>query len=110
MARFEKTPELFGCGSGGGTGYSVTCEFCGTTHNENAVEDEPSTEGETVSYTNFAGKCVCECCFEAIELAVFNRIYYIIPWFIRILERRDVKLREGRQAVDELKSVLDRNA
>ncbi|MCE5212926.1 MAG: hypothetical protein LLG40_15395 [Deltaproteobacteria bacterium] len=85
--RILDTPELFGCGIGVSTLGDITCEICGTRYNEGA-DDVGCYNGESVLHTTFAGKTVCECCFEEVENEVLRRIDDIIPWFRKILNGR----------------------
>lgn len=85
--RIEDTPELFGVGAGSGTCGDITCEWCGQKYNEgnDAAED---WDGDSVVYTEFAGKTVCECCFEKVEDEVLRRLPDAIPWYSRLLARK----------------------
>ena len=85
--RFEDSFELFGGGAGHGTYGDITCEWCGTTHNEGEDEREVY-DGESVSHTDFAGKQICECCFEKIEHEILCRMRDILPWYRRYLDSR----------------------
>lgn len=74
MSRFEDGPELFGCGIGISTGYKIKCDMCGTIYNKESKDDEPSTEGDSVCYTIFAGLRICDCCFEKVENEILKRM------------------------------------
>lgn len=82
MPRIEDSPGLFGSGFGNGTSYEIRCDFCGAVHNE-GLDPEHTCEGEDVRYQDFAGKTVCECCFEAIEKEIICRQSDILEWLLR---------------------------
>ncbi len=90
MSRYEDGPALFGEGMGSSTGYELICEFCGTVHNKGAdAENDPHSEGGSVCYDTFAGKQVCDCCYEEIERAVMARMKDIIlPWYLRAIKEK----------------------
>lgn len=85
--RYDDSPDLFGCGVGHGTSAEIRCDWCGTLYNEGAdADNEDEVPGEDVRFTVFAGKTVCECCFEKIERAVLLRMRDILPWYRKILD------------------------
>lgn len=89
--RFEDSFELFGVGVGKGTYGDIKCEMCGTLHNE-GEDDLGEYNGESVSWTTFAGMCVCECCFERVENEILRRMPDILPWYRRILDRQKASI------------------
>lgn len=80
--RFEDAPGLFGCGIGVGTTQEVTCGICKTTY------PDTGENGDTVTWTEFAGLEVAECCFEKIEVEIWRLRDDVLPWIRRILEKR----------------------
>jgi hypothetical protein len=98
MARFEDTPDLFGVGVGGGKDGPIKCEWCGKTY---------PAGNESISFTVFGDKQVCDCCFEIIEEAVLDRIDDIVSWFIRILKNKRKILEDREETLRELKKTLD---
>lgn len=102
LSRFENSPELFGRGSGIGCGFALDCQFCGITHNKSTDSENPNSEGDSVSFTNFAGLQVCDCCFGAIEEEVFRRMPDIIPWYIRRLKAGRIQLEEQERMAQKL--------
>ena len=106
MARLEESLDLFGSSSGWSTCGDFTCAICGTKYNEGNDEAE-DYDGDPVHYTEFAGVHVCYECFEEVENAVLNRMSDIIPWFKRLLDRRQ-KVDEAFQSA--LKKVMDRSS
>lgn len=89
--RFEDTPDLFGLGIGSGTVGAIECEWCGNVYNE----DNESGDGDvidstidSVGFTNFGNKQICDCCFEKVENAVLARMDDILTWFRRIQDVR----------------------
>jgi hypothetical protein len=99
--RFDDSPELFGCGCGGGTIGEIVCEFCGAVYNK-GVGDDPPPDTESVTFTWFAGKQVCKCCFEKIENEVLRRISYILPWYRKIIEQ---KVNIGKEHIAALNAI-----
>lgn len=92
--RFEDTPDLFGCGVGTGTCGDIKCGICRTTYNEG--EDERAVyNNDSISFTNFAGLTICDCCFEQIENAVFHRMPDILSWYRRILDAQKQKIEKA---------------
>lgn len=105
MGRFEDSPELFGGGVGVSTGFEIHCDWCGVTHNEDTDEEDMSTEGDSVRHTDFAGKQICDCCFEGIEREILRRMRDILPWYERILAHRRGLLVNAENNVDAVKQV-----
>lgn len=99
MGRILDTPELFGAGCGVSTSGDITCDWCGTRYNEGADEVQ-CYDGVSVLHTTFAGKVICECCFEEIENEILHRIDDVIPWFRKILNAR-------KNRVEKLLGALD---
>lgn len=99
MSRFEDSPGLFGIGVGISTNYEEHCDFCGDIHNE-GCDPENGNEGESVRTANFAGKQICDCCFERIENAVLSRMPDILKWYQRLVNAR-------RKAVDDAQKLID---
>lgn len=101
MARFEETPELFGCETGTSTCDEIRCELCGTVHNEGHRPEDMGgfehAEDRWVLNTEFAGKTVCECCFERIEDSVVHRMPAILKWYRRMLAARRARLEESEK-------------
>jgi hypothetical protein len=108
MARFEDTPELFGGGAGTGTTGNIICEWCGTNYGnrENEQGEPTSLDNESISHTTFGGKQICECCFEAVENAVLQRMEDIIPWFTRILQARERQTEAMQRLIAQLRETL----
>lgn len=106
QTRFEDSPDLFGCGVGASTGFTEQCDWCGCIHNPDADDDDPSTEGDSVMWTDFAGKHVCYCCFAMIEEEIWHRRSHVIGWLLRrimaIKKQLDRDCREARKASDLL--------
>ncbi|MBR9970840.1 hypothetical protein [Magnetospirillum sulfuroxidans] len=94
MKRFEDGADLFGVGVGMGTTGPIHCDVCDTTHD---IDERNSG----VSWTNFAGLTIVECCFGKVEGEVLKRIPDIIPWFQRITARR-------RAAVESDEALLSK--
>jgi len=96
--RREDSPELFGCGVGHGTYGDITCGICGRKWNEG--ENERGVyDNDSIGVTYFAGLEVCECCFEAIETEVFNRMPDILTWFRRIVEKKKKNIENAEKAL-----------
>ena len=87
MSRIFDSPDLFNNGVGSSTSGDITCYWCGTRYNEGADEVN-CFNGDSALYTEFAGKTICECCFEEIESEILHRIDDIIPWYRKILTAR----------------------
>ena len=102
--RFEDSPDLFGGGVGSGSYAEEKCDVCGTVHNEGcgASENDDDLSDEAVGWTDFGPLHVCECCFEAIEKAVFRRIEDIVRWYGRILARQREALEQRETALKEI--------
>jgi hypothetical protein len=84
--RLEESPDLFGRGSGDSTCGELTCAICRTTYNKDADLTEDYS-GDSVGYTYFAGRKVCENCFGEIESEILGRMQDILPWYRRHVER-----------------------
>ncbi len=82
--RIEESPELFGGDAGTSTCGKIHCAFCETTYN---LDDDDDGGGMPIGFTGFAGKRVCENCFEDIEREVLARMPQILPWYRRHVER-----------------------
>ena len=97
--RFDDSPDLFVCGHGVSTVGQTTCEFCGTTYhkdNEDGKGNVIDQYADPIGETHFAGKLVCDCCWEAIEAEVLRRMPDILRWYAKILQARRTKL-EGAE-------------
>lgn len=106
MARFEDSPDLFGYGAGQGTYGNIGCGWCGKKyHDREDRQGNPKTD-ESILFTDFGGLQVCECCFEEVEAAVLERMDDIIPWFIRILEKRQGKMDQMAAMIAALRKTL----
>ena len=97
--RIFDTPELFGGGCGFSTHGEITCEFCGERYHEGA-DTEQNYDNESILHTTFAGKIVCECCFEAIENEILHRIDTVLPWYRKILNARKDRTEKLLGALD----------
>lgn len=86
MGRFRDSPELFGEGQGSGTSCEIVCEWCGVIHNKGVDEDGANLVMETVLYTEFGGKVVCDCCFDVIEKEIFSRRISVVEWIREIMK------------------------
>jgi hypothetical protein len=106
VGRFEDSFELFGGGCGSGCGYNLVCQLCGTVHNADAGYDSSDldghAEGDTVSYTHFAGLQIADCCFGRIEEAVLHRMPQILEWYARILEKRRANLEKSDELLNKV--------
>ena len=102
MGRFENSNELFGRGYGQSTCGDFVCNFCGTKWNEGNDESE-YYDGDSISYTNFAGLIVCFNCFEEIEKEILCRMPDILVWYRKILNER----REHVEAAESMLSGLE---
>lgn len=107
--RIFDTPELFDGGVGASTGYELKCEFCGITHNKGLEPEKKIGEGDSVLHTNFAGKQICDCCFEKIETEILRRIPDIIDWYMRILEMRENRLIKDKEQLKLLDITIERS-
>ena len=87
MARLIDSNDLFGAGFGESTCGDLVCDICGTKYNEGNDETE-DYDGDSVIYTEFAGKTVCYNCFEAIENEILHRMPDILAWYKKIIEAR----------------------
>ena len=85
MTRFEDSPDLFGGGIGCSTHGEFTCLICGTACNKGNDETE-NYIGDPVGYTDFAGGCICNDCFEIVEFEILKRMSDILPWYKRFLD------------------------
>jgi len=93
IERFLNTPDLFGCGVGSGTRGDIECELCGEKYNQG--EDKRDVcDGDYVSWTSFAGKQVCMCCFARIEEEIWRRREDVIT-YIALRLKVDRNIREG---------------
>lgn len=104
MDRYENSPELFGCGMGVSSVGPLYCELCGRVHNkgnEDKKGDIIDQNVESVCWTNFAGKQICECCFEIIEREILYRMKDILPWYTRYLATKRAKLERAEKATDQ---------
>jgi len=96
--RVEDSPGLFGLGIGYSTCSGIKCDWCGTLYEDDKDEDK------YVSWADFGGKQICQCCFEQIEDAVLSHIDDILPWYARILQARRTdleKLEENLMIIKE---------
>ena len=57
---------------------------------------------------DFAGKQICDCCFEKIEDEILGRMRDILPWFARLLSARGVDRAKGEKLVLEIVAGLKR--
>jgi hypothetical protein len=99
--RFEDTPELFGYGCGVGTCGDIQCHVCGTQYNQGENEREVF-DGDSVTWTEFAGMTVCFCCFERIEREVWLRRRSILPWFKRRIDAAANELKQEQAALNTI--------
>lgn len=108
--RFEDSPDLFGCGMGIGTYGNILCEWCGKVYDgrEDESGDPNSSENKSISVTHFAGKQICDCCYEKIENEIISRMDDIIPWFIRILEEKHKNIHRFEAIIERLKEELNK--
>lgn len=91
MGRIEDSPELFGAGCGISTIGSITCEWCGNTyHEDNEDEDGDIIDNgvESICFTEFAGKQICDCCYEKIESEILRRMKDVLIWYRHIQDTR----------------------
>jgi len=86
--------NLFDSGTGCATHGDISCGICGTAYNQGNDESEDYS-GEAVTYTEFAGICVCGVCFPRVEKEIFSRMDDIIPWYRKLLTIQKEKI-EGR--------------
>ena len=93
--RFQDTPELFGGGSGRGTSGPVSCVLCGEMYNQN-YDDEHGT----VTWTEFAGLTVADCCFHVIENEIISRLPDLLIWARALLTSRAQRVAMQREDVD----------
>lgn len=75
--------------------------MCGKKYNVGADAREDYS-GDSVGHTEFAGKTVCECCFEKIESEVLARIGDILPWYRRHVERVKAKIAKAEKNLESL--------
>ncbi len=94
--RYEDTPELFGGDCGSGTYGDITCGICQTAYNQGA-DEKGDYNGDSVTWTSFAGLDICNCCFEKIENEVLGRMGQILPWYKRLLLARRKSLEKHEQ-------------
>jgi len=99
--RFENSVELFGGGCGSGCYAEIECGICHKVYNDGC--DEGNLSDESVTYIDFAGITVCECCFGKIESSVLQRINDLLPWIARIIAKRR---KRTQQMEDLVKDVL----
>jgi len=102
MARYEESPNLFGCGTGDSTSRELICEFCGKVYNKGIDDDSGDDEGIDIPYTEFAGKQVCHCCFERIENEILRRMPDILSWYKKVISIKK-EIAEDVEAI--LKSI-----
>lgn len=98
--RFEDSPDLFGRGCGSGTSGEQTCEWCGTTYNKGADEEE-IYDGDSVTWTLFADKEICDCCFGKIEEEVWRRRKDLLPWIRARLEAMEEQVAKDMGLLEE---------
>jgi len=98
--------SLFGTGVGTATCGDIKCDFCGTLHNEgnDAAEDY---DGDSVSWTSFAGLTVCECCFPKIEQEVYRRMDDILVWYRRVQDRKRKRLEKTEELLKAAEGISE---
>lgn len=89
--RFNDSPELFGVGVGSSTYGDIECEWCGAKYNQ-GEDDRGVYDGDAVTWTEFAGKTVCDCCFEKIENEIWKRHDRVMDWYVKILDDKTEKI------------------
>ena len=98
MSRFMDTPELFGVGTGYSTCGDLYCHICGVTYNKGNDKTE-NYNGDSVGYTDFAGVCICEACFEQVENEIIRRMPSILKWYKAIIQAK-------QKSIDDIKAEL----
>lgn len=104
--RYDDSPDLFGAGVGAGTTGDIKCGICGTLYNE-GNDERQDYNGDSTLWTVFAGLTVCDCCFEAVESEVLSRMKYILPWFIKILNRQKESVVKKALLVEEVRRAME---
>ena len=104
--RIIDSPGLFGVGVGGGTIGKIICEWCNKLYNQ----DNEDENGEpidinipSVGFLTFAGKQICDCCYEKIENAMFYRADDFLDWLKKIEYERKKKSIGRLKKIEEIK-------
>ena len=103
--RFDDSPDLFGVGHGVSTVGKTRCEFCGAVYhadNEDEKGDVIDPYADPVGETIFAGKTICDCCWEKIEVEILRRMPDILRWYNKILQARRTKLEGAEDLMREI--------
>jgi hypothetical protein len=101
MSRIENSEGLFGSDSCERTILDVKCDLC--KHTYPSCDDR---SGDTNDYVLFAGLEICPECYERIEKAVLQNMPLIIPWFIKIIKKREEFNEKDKKLISELKDEL----
>lgn len=108
MARHEDTIGLFGVDGGVSTYGNITCGWCKTEYTDRESDDDPDVvSNEPLGWVQFGDLQVVECCYEKVEEAVLSRMGYLVPWFMRILERNRQGLERQENMIASLRETLN---
>ena len=90
MSRIIDEFGLFGGGFSYGTCGDLKCDWCGVIHNEGAdalhAEDDSYDMDDSVSYSHFGGKVICEYCYEAFESAMLWQMPAVLKWYRKYVD------------------------
>jgi len=99
MSRIIEDFGLFGGGFSYGTCGDLKCDWCGVIHNEGAdaqhAEDDDYNLDESVSYTYFGEKVICEHCYEEFENAMLRQMPSALKWYREYLDRRKADISQA---------------
>lgn len=99
MTRSQDTPGLFGGGVGSNNADDgVKCIHCGKYY------PKAKDENDTVSYVFWCGGKVVECCYEKVENEVLINMKLIIPWFTKLLKKKN----ESNEGLKKLVAIIKR--
>jgi hypothetical protein len=96
MARFENTTGPFGTEANHCTYGEIQCGFCRKTYHKDGESDE------SIVIHHFGDLQVLDCCFEKLEQAVLEHMQDILPWYARLLRKRQEVLDKHRGMLREL--------
>jgi hypothetical protein len=108
MSRIINEFGLFGGGFSHGTCGDLKCDWCGVVHNEGAdalhAEDDSYNMDESVSYSHFGGKIICEDCYEKFEDAMLYQMPAVLKWYRTYLDGLKLDVSQADASLKEVES------